>query len=124
MQLRTGAMYSGFQVPRRTYAPVTTTQTSAIERKSTAKTTATLGGLGGFPVHPAYAVVMAASGAASAYHGYLRSRGSVGSAVGWGLLGTIFPILTPAVALAQGFGKPKVRSNRRRKRRRTSRRKR
>lgn len=66
-------------------------------------------------------IVVASSGA-SAFHGYRRSRGSVGSAVGWGLLGALFPIITPAVALAQGFGKPKVKSNRRR--RRTSRRRR
>ena len=62
------------------------------------------------------------SSGASAYHGYKRNRGSVGAAVGWGLLGGIFPIITPAVALAQGFGKPKTTRNRRR--RRTSRRRR
>lgn len=47
-----------------------------------------------------------ASGAASAYHGYKRNQ-SVGWAVGWFLLGTIFPIITPTIALAQGFGKRK-----------------
>lgn len=66
--------------------------------------------------------VLFASASASAYHGYKRSRGSTGAAVGWGLLGLIFPIITPAVALAQGFGDPKVTRNRRR--RRTSRRRR
>lgn len=65
--------------------------------------------------------LFAVSIGASAYHGYKRSRGSTGAAVGWGLLGGIFPIITPAVALAQGFGKPKTKRNRRR---RTSRRKR
>lgn len=70
----------------------------------------------------------AISGGASAYHGYRRHRGSLGWAIGWGLLGSIFPIITPAIALAQGFGKPMVQRNRRRRRstrrtrRRTSRR--
>lgn len=48
----------------------------------------------------------AASLGASAYHGYRRNRGSVGWAIAWGLLGGLFPIITPAVALAQGFAKP------------------
>ncbi len=41
----------------------------------------------------------------SAYHGY--RRGGALSAFGWGLLGFIFPIITPAVAFAQGYGKRK-----------------
>lgn len=45
----------------------------------------------------------------SGYHGYKRSGGSVGSALGWGLLGGLFPIITVPVALAQGFGKRKGR---------------
>lgn len=69
-----------------------------------------------------YSTILFASASASAYHGYKRNRGSTGAAVGWGLLGLIFPIITPAVALAQGFGDPKVSRNRRR--RRTSRRRR
>ena len=40
----------------------------------------------------------------SAYHGYKRNR-SVGWAAWWGLMGLIFPVVTPAVAIAQGFGK-------------------
>jgi hypothetical protein len=76
---------------------------------------------GNRPVMYVWLGVASLSSGASAYHGYKRSRGSVGSAVGWGLLGFFFPIITPAVALAQGFGKPKVSSNRRR---RTSRRRR
>lgn len=40
------------------------------------------------------------------YHGYRRHRGSVGAAIGWGALGLIMPILTTAVALAQGYGEP------------------
>lgn len=45
-----------------------------------------------------------ASVAASAYHGYKRNR-SVGWAVAWGLLGGLFPIITPAIAVGQGFGR-------------------
>ena len=44
-----------------------------------------------------------ASAAASAYHGYARNRSIVWAGV-WGLLGYAFPIITPAVAVAQGFG--------------------
>lgn len=47
-----------------------------------------------------------ASMAASTYHGYKRT-GSVGWALGWGILGAIFPVVTPAIAVAQGFGKKK-----------------
>jgi hypothetical protein len=53
-----------------------------------------------------WAVLSAASAGASAYHGYKRND-SVGWAVVWGLLGGAFPVITPAIALAQGFGQPK-----------------
>jgi len=45
----------------------------------------------------------------SAYHGYRRDRGSIGSAVGWFVLGAAFPIITPAVAFMAkpGFAKPR-----------------
>jgi len=52
-------------------------------------------------------LIVAASVGASAFHGYRRHHGSIGWAVGWGVLGMFFPILTPAVALAQGFSRPK-----------------
>lgn len=48
--------------------------------------------------------VITASMAASAYHGYKRND-SIGWGLAWGALGTLIPILTPAVAVAQGFGK-------------------
>ncbi len=54
----------------------------------------------------AWAVLSAASAGASAYHGYKRND-SVGWAVVWGLLGGAFPVITPAIALAQGFAEPK-----------------
>src|SRR5262249_12974818 len=49
-----------------------------------------------------------ASMAASAYHGYKRNN-SVGWALWWGLMGSLAPVLTPVVAVAQGFGKPRKR---------------
>ena len=61
-------------------------------------------------------VLSLVSGGISTYHGYKRSGGSVLSAVGWGVLGSMFPVIVPAVAFAQGFARPKpVRKNRRRK---------
>ena len=48
------------------------------------------------------------SSAASAYHGYKRT-GSYGWAFGWMILGGLFPLVTPAIGLAQGWGKPKKR---------------
>jgi hypothetical protein len=53
-----------------------------------------------------WAALSIASTGASAYHGYKRND-SVGWAIVWGLLGGLFPVITPAVALAQGFGEPK-----------------
>lgn len=47
---------------------------------------------------------MVAGTAIGAYHGYKRHR-SVGAAIGWALLGGIFPIITIPVAFAQGIGK-------------------
>ena len=44
---------------------------------------------------------------AGVFHGYRRNR-SIGWAIGWGLLGSIFPYITIPVAFAQGFGKPQV----------------
>jgi hypothetical protein len=47
--------------------------------------------------------------AAGTYHGYKRHRGSIGWAIGWGLLGGILPVITLPLSAAQGFGKPKGR---------------
>ena len=55
---------------------------------------------------------------AGAYHGYKRND-SVGWAIGWALLGGVFPFITIPVSLAQGFAKPRVRRNRRRTSRRS-----
>lgn len=40
-----------------------------------------------------------------AFHGYKRNDESVPWAVGWGLLGLNFPILTTLAAFYEGFGK-------------------
>ena len=53
-----------------------------------------------------WAIASVLSVGASAYHGYRRND-SVGWAIWWGLMGGIFPVVTPAIALAQGFGQPK-----------------
>lgn len=50
------------------------------------------------------AVVEVASIVASTYHGYKRNN-SVGWAIWWGLMGALFPVITPVIAVAQGFGK-------------------
>lgn len=56
-----------------------------------------------------YRVLATVSAGASAYHGYRRND-SVGWAIAWGLLGGLFPVITPAIALAQGFGQPTYRT--------------
>lgn len=52
----------------------------------------------------AWAALSTASLALSAYHGYKRND-SVGWALWWGLMGGMFPVITPTIALAQGYGK-------------------
>jgi hypothetical protein len=44
-------------------------------------------------------------GGLSAYHGY-RRHGTVGAAIGWGILGAIFPVVAVPVALVQGYAQP------------------
>jgi hypothetical protein len=44
--------------------------------------------------------------AAAAYHGYKRTGGVKGALI-WGLLGGLAPVITNAVAVAQGFGQRK-----------------
>lgn len=50
------------------------------------------------------ALIVAASIGVSAYHGYKRNK-STGWAVWWGFMGLLLPVITPAVAIAQGYGK-------------------
>lgn len=55
-------------------------------------------------VSPVWAYLSLVSSALSAFHGYRRNL-SVGWAALWGLAGALFPVITPAIAVAQGFGK-------------------
>jgi hypothetical protein len=50
-----------------------------------------------------YALAGLAGTAIGAYHGYKRND-SVGWAIGWALLGGLFPIVVIPVAFAQGIG--------------------
>jgi hypothetical protein len=58
------------------------------------------------PVRIVWGVLSTASFAASVYHGYKRND-SVGWAIWWGFMGALFPVITPTIAFAQGFGQPK-----------------
>lgn len=44
--------------------------------------------------------------AASAFHGYKRNN-SIGMALVWAACGYITPVLTPVIAVAQGYAKPR-----------------
>jgi len=50
-----------------------------------------------------FGILTIVSGAASAYHGYKRNQ-SIGWAAWWFLMGTVFPVITPVIGVAQGFG--------------------
>jgi hypothetical protein len=60
------------------------------------------------PLRIFWSVASILSSGAGVYHGYKRNN-SIGWALWWGLMGGLFPIVTPAIALAQGFGQPKSR---------------
>ncbi len=66
--------------------------------------------LGFFPYYKKYAwawgILSTVSGAVSGYHGYKRND-SVGWALVWFALGSFFPVITPVIAVAQGYGKRK-----------------
>ncbi|UCC72098.1 MAG: hypothetical protein JSV86_17270 [Gemmatimonadota bacterium] len=53
-----------------------------------------------------WGVLSTVSAAACAYHGYKRNE-SIGWAVWWFIAGGLFFPITPVIAVAQGFGKPK-----------------
>lgn len=55
-------------------------------------------------ISPFDRVLSIAGAGIGAYHGYKRND-SVGWAIGWGVLGAMFPVITSAVAFAQGVGK-------------------
>ncbi len=52
-----------------------------------------------------YQVLSVASPGIGFYHGYKKNGGSIGYGLWWGLMGMIFPVITPAIALADGLGK-------------------
>lgn len=54
-----------------------------------------------------YGVASIISAAVSGFHGYRRNN-SIGWGLWWFLMGSIFPVVTPVIGLAQGFGKRKV----------------
>lgn len=82
-----------------TAAPLATPeQTAMVSQVSTATTV--------------YRFAGAAAAAALAFHGYKRT-GSVGWAIAWALGGGLVWPVGLGIAVAQGFGKPKLRSNRR-----------
>ena len=59
------------------------------------------------PVIPTwYKLLSVVSGVLSGYHGYRRNH-SIGWGIGWFALGSLFPVITPTIAVAQGFGKRK-----------------
>lgn len=63
---------------------------------------------------PGWYALATVSSLASIYHGYRRNlpRGpgkALGWGLWWGLMGTIFPLVTVAVGVAQGYGKPRAR---------------
>jgi hypothetical protein len=66
------------------------------------------------PVVVLWGLVTLLSIGLSAYHGYRRNRGSMEGAIGWGIAGGVFPVITPVVALMQGFGQPALKKNRKR----------
>jgi len=55
---------------------------------------------------PLWWTLVSASIALSTYHGIKRHRGSIGWGLLWGGLGGLFPIVVPAIAIAQGLGTP------------------
>ncbi len=62
-----------------------------------------------FTISPTWVVIDTLSMVASTYHGYKRNQNGdhpIAWALTWGLLGTLFPVVTPVIAVAQGFGKP------------------
>ena len=55
-----------------------------------------------------WGIISAASAGVSGYHGFRRNN-SAGWGIAWFILGGLFPVITPTVAFAQGFGKRKGR---------------
>lgn len=52
-------------------------------------------------------VLTVVAAGAAAFHGYRRNRGSIGWSVAWFATALVFPVISTAVAFAQGFGRAK-----------------
>lgn len=61
------------------------------------------------PIIPPMArtILTLSSAAVSAFHGVRRNGGSIFWGVWWFALGAIFPVITPIVGVAQGYGQCK-----------------
>lgn len=55
---------------------------------------------------PTVGVLVLLSTGFSAYHGYKRNHENVPYGALWGFFGALFPIITPIVAVVQGYAKP------------------
>jgi len=71
------------------------------------------GPFAGPPSETLWGIASLVSMGASAYHGSKRHGGSVVWGIWWGLVGGVFPVLTPAIGAAQGFAKCKYDCSRR-----------
>jgi hypothetical protein len=54
-----------------------------------------------------WGILATVSMATSAFHGYRRNQ-SIGWALAWGVMGLLLPVITPTIAVAQGFGQRKA----------------
>ncbi|MGH7176614.1 MAG: hypothetical protein ACREJC_04475 [Tepidisphaeraceae bacterium] len=63
----------------------------------------------GITMNSVWGLLALTSASASMYHGIKRNHGSIGWGLWWFLMGGLFPIATPIVAVARkpGFAKPK-----------------
>lgn len=80
---------------------------AGISPTTVASATTFLSSTSGLTASTIWGALTVASAAASGYHGYRRNQ-SIGWASFWFLMGGIFPVFTPVIALAQGFGKRKA----------------
>jgi len=70
-------------------------------------TTRLEGSVVGGTVAIVHSILRPVSAIVSGIHGYRRNHESWGAALGWAALGFLFPVITPVVALAQGYAKEK-----------------
>lgn len=78
-----------------------------VDQKAVASALAWLEVSGAFNWRIVWGIASTVSMAASAFHGYRRNQ-SIGWAIWWALMGAAFPVFTPILALAQGYGRRKA----------------